>query len=90
MTIAERLRQEGEQSKALHIAKIMLESGVPLTDIMRLPGCQKKSWLRRASKFLSRRHFQKLPTPSASTPPAGDKTRPDANKRRMGRFGEDI
>ena len=30
MTIAERLRQEGEQSKALHIAKIMLESGVPL------------------------------------------------------------
>lgn len=25
MTIAERLRQEGEQSKALHIAKIMLE-----------------------------------------------------------------
>ncbi|MGQ7159022.1 ISNCY family transposase, partial [Escherichia coli] len=35
MTIAERLRQEGEQSKALHIAKIMLESGVPLTDIMR-------------------------------------------------------
>jgi len=35
MTIAERLRQEGEQSKALHIAKIMLESGVPLADIMR-------------------------------------------------------
>ncbi|EPS0108971.1 ISNCY family transposase, partial [Escherichia coli] len=38
MTIAERLRQEGEQSKALHIAKIMLESGVPLTDIMRFTG----------------------------------------------------
>ena len=28
----------GEQSKALHIAKIMLESGVPLTDIMRFTG----------------------------------------------------
>ncbi|RYL69461.1 hypothetical protein EWK57_19510, partial [Escherichia coli] len=38
MTIAERLRQEGEQSKALHIAKIMLESGVPLADIMRFTG----------------------------------------------------
>lgn len=57
MTIAERLRQEGEQSKALHIAKIMLESGVPLADIMRFTGCQKKSWLRRASKVLSR-HFE--------------------------------
>ncbi len=40
--------------QALHIAKIMLESGVPLADIMALPGCQKKSWLRRASKVLSR------------------------------------
>lgn len=37
MTIAERLRQEGT-IKALHIAKIMLESGVPLTDIMRFTG----------------------------------------------------
>ena len=38
MTIAERLRQEGEQSKALHIAKIMLESGVPLADVLRFTG----------------------------------------------------
>ncbi|STL85242.1 Putative transposase [Escherichia coli] len=76
MTIAERLRQEGEQSKALHIAKIMLESGVPLADIMRFTGCQKKSWLRRVSKVLSR--HSKVPTPSASTPPARDETRPDA------------
>ncbi len=38
MTIAEILGQEGEKSKALHIAKIMLESGVPLADIMRFTG----------------------------------------------------
>ncbi len=40
----------GGQSKALHIAKIMLESGVPLAESCALPGCQKKSWLRRVSK----------------------------------------
>ena len=42
MTIAERLRQEGFQkgirANALNIAKIMLESGVPLADIMRFTG----------------------------------------------------
>ncbi len=37
MTIAERF-QQGEQFKALHIAKIMLKYGVPLTDIMRFTG----------------------------------------------------
>ncbi len=42
----------GGKSKALHIAKIMLESGVPLADSCVLPGCQKKSWLRRVSKIL--------------------------------------
>ena len=77
MTIAERLRQEGEQSKALHIAKIMLESGVPLTDIMRFTGVSEEE-LAAASQSSSVSPFQKPPTPSASTPPAGDKTRPDA------------
>ena len=44
MTIAERLRQEGEQSKALHIAKIMLELPESLLQTScALPGCQKKS-----------------------------------------------
>lgn len=57
MTIAERLRQEGEQSKALHIAKIMLNPESLLQTSCALPGCQKKSWLRRASKVLSR-HFE--------------------------------
>ncbi|XPE34381.1 Rpn family recombination-promoting nuclease/putative transposase [Shigella flexneri] len=50
MTIAERLRQEGEQSKALHIAKIMLESGVPLADIMRFTGLSEEE-LAAASRL---------------------------------------
>ncbi len=52
MTIAGKI-QQGERSKALHIAKIMLESGVPLPDIMRFTGGMKKSWLRRVSKIYS-------------------------------------
>ena len=84
MTIAERLRQEGEQSKALHIAKIMLESGVPLTDIMRFTGVSEEE-LAAAS-----RHFKSCLHPLLQRHQQVTKLDRMRNKRRMGRFGEDI
>ncbi len=66
----------GEQSKALHIAKIMLESGVPLQTSCALPGCQKKSWLRRASNFCLA--ISKVAYTLCFNATSSDKTRPDA------------
>lgn len=54
-----------------------------------LPGCQKKSWLRRVSKVLSR-HFKSHLHPLLQRHQHATKLGRMRNKRRMGRFGEDV
>lgn len=79
----------GRRTEATDIAKECCNPESLLRTSCVLPGCQKKSWLRRVSKVLSR-HFKSCLHPLLQRHQQVMKLDRMRNKRRMGRFGENV